>query len=155
MNALQQVARRSLWVGLGVAAILAAGCAGIAGRDRDSLTGNQEVPPVTTSASGIADITISLSKCPSSGSGANCPQVHGVVTTTGLAGTAAHIHMAPAGQNGPVIVALAKANENTWVVPPNTYISDAQYSAYWAGQFYVNVHSDAHKAGEIRAQLKP
>jgi CHRD domain-containing protein len=153
MNALRQAARRSLWVGVGVAAILAAGCAGIPGRDRDSLTGNQEVPPVTTSASGIADITVAMSRCPNSSS--NCPQVHGYVTTTGITATAAHIHMAAAGQNGPVVVALVKANENTWVVPGNAFISDAQYAAYGAGLFYVNVHSDANKAGEIRGQIKP
>jgi hypothetical protein len=155
MNALHQVARRSLWVGLGVAAILAAGCAGIPGRDRDSLTGNQEVPPVTTSASGTADITVSMFKCGSAASGGNCPQVFGVVLTSGITGTAAHIHMAAAGQNGPVVVALVKSGENSWVVPPNTYLTDAQYQAFAAGLLYVNVHSDANKAGEIRAQLKP
>lgn len=153
MNALQQLARRSLWVGLGVAAILAAGCAGIAGRDRDSLTGNQEVPPVTTSASGIADITVAMSRCPNGSS--NCPQAFGYVTTSGITATAAHIHMAAAGQNGPVVVSLVKSGENSWVVPPNIYLTDAQYQAFAAGLLYVNVHSDANKAGEIRAQLKP
>jgi hypothetical protein len=34
-------------------------------------------------------------------------------------------------------------------------LSDAQYKALKAGDLYVNVHSDAHKGGEIRGQLKP
>jgi hypothetical protein len=36
-----------------------------------------------------------------------------------------------------------------------TVLTDAQYQAYLAGNFYVNVHSDAYKGGEIRAQLRP
>ena len=34
--------------------------------------------------------------------------VSGSVTTTGVAGTMAHIHQAAAGQNGPVIIPLTK-----------------------------------------------
>ncbi len=155
MKTLRLVVRRSLWVGVGAAAVLTAACAGMSNKGPTTLSGGQEVPAVTTNASGITDISVSWFKCPSAMSSANCPTVYGAVTTSGIAATAAHIHQGAAGQNGPVIVTLVKTDDNAWSVPAGTTLSDAQYAAYWAGQLYVNVHSDANKTGEIRAQLKP
>ena len=74
---------------------------------------------------------------------------------TGLAGTMAHIHMAPAGKNGPVIVPLVKSGDSTWSVPPGAKLTPEQLKAYQAGDLYVNVHTEANKGGEIRSQLKP
>ena len=124
---------------------LLAGCSGMMMMgQKQALSGDQEVPPVMTSASGTGNITI-----------ASDMSVTGGVTTTGMAGTAAHIHMAVAGKNGPVIVPFTKTGDNQWSVPTGAKLTDAQYKAYLAGELYVNVHSDAHKGGEIRAQLKP
>ena len=110
-----------------------------------TLSGAEEVPPVTTSASGSGTITVKDDK-----------SVSGSVTTTGVAGTAAHIHMGAKGRNGPVIVPLTKSSDgNTWTVPEGRTLTDAQYEAYKAGNLYVNVHSAAFKGGEIRGQLKP
>jgi hypothetical protein len=109
-----------------------------------SLSGSEAVPPVTTSASGSGTITIG-----------DDHSVSGSVTTAGIAGTAAHIHMAAAGQNGPVAVPLAKSGDNGWAVAPGAKLTDAQYEAFKAGNLYVNVHSAAHPGGEIRGQLKP
>ncbi|MBP6017900.1 MAG: CHRD domain-containing protein [Burkholderiaceae bacterium] len=108
------------------------------------LSGTHEVPAVTTSAQGNGTITIGEDKT-----------VSGSVTTSGVVGTMAHIHEAAAGQNGPVIIPLEKKGDNEWVVPANAKLTDAQYQAYKAGNLYVNVHSDAHKGGEVRDQLKP
>ena len=110
-----------------------------------ALSGAEEVPPVHTSASGDGRITVK-----------DDHTVSGSVTTKGLNGTAAHIHAGARGQNGPFIVPLAKgADGNTWSVASGAKLSDAQYQAYKAGNLYVNVHTAAHKGGEIRAQIKP
>jgi len=108
------------------------------------LTGDEEVPPVKTAASGAGSFNISSDK-----------SVSGSITTTGVEGTAAHIHEGPAGKNGPVIVPLTKGANNTWSVAPGAKLTDTQYESYKAGNLYVNVHSAANKGGEIRAQLKP
>lgn len=108
-----------------------------------TLSGSEENPPVTTSASGSGTVTINADMTVSVN-----------ITTTGIAATAAHIHMAPAGQNGPVIVPFVR-NGDTWGVAPGAKLTEAQYAAYKAGNLYVNVHSKAHPGGEIRAQIRP
>ena len=67
----------------------------------------------------------------------------------------AHIHEAATGQNGPVIVPLSKTADNVWSVPQGAKLSAAQMQSFKDGNLYVNVHSAANKAGEIRSQLKP
>ncbi|NGM86845.1 CHRD domain-containing protein [Parapusillimonas sp. SGNA-6] len=109
-----------------------------------TLSGANEVPAVTTSAKGSGTITVG-----------DDMSVKGSVKTSGITATMAHIHEAPAGKNGPVIIPLEKKGDNEWAVPANAKLTDAQYKAYKAGNLYVNVHSDAHKGGEIRDQLKP
>ena len=79
----------------------------------------------------------------------------GSVVTTGMKATAAHIHQAAAGKNGPVAIPLEKKSDDEFAVPAGARLTDAQYQALKAGNLYLNVHSDAHKDGEIRAQLKP
>ncbi|MFN7123192.1 MAG: CHRD domain-containing protein [Hydrogenophaga sp.] len=61
----------------------------------------------------------------------------------------------PASQNGPVTVPFTKTGDNTCVVPAGAKLTPAQLAACNMGSFYVNVHSNANKGGEIRAQLKP
>ena len=67
----------------------------------------------------------------------------------------AHVHAGAAGANGPVIIPLTKTAEGVWSVPPGTKLSAEQLKAYQAGGLYVNVHTEANKGGEIRAQLMP
>jgi hypothetical protein len=40
-------------------------------------------------------------------------------------------------------------------VPAGRKLTEAQMAQLKAGDLYVNVHSNAHKGGEIRAQLEP
>jgi CHRD domain-containing protein len=107
-----------------------------------SLTGAEEVPPVSTAAKGSGSFRV-----------ADDGTVTGSVTTEGMQGTMAHIHQAAKGQNGPVIVPLAKSG-NTYSVPEGKKLTPAQMDALKAGNLYVNVHSDKNKGGEIRAQLQ-
>lgn len=106
------------------------------------LTGANEVPPVTTSASGDGAISI-----------AEDGTVSGSVTTKGVQGTAAHIHMAAAGNNGPVIVPFTKEGD-TYKAPAGAKLNADQLKAFKSGDLYVNVHSAANPNGEIRGQLK-
>ena len=108
------------------------------------LSGDQEVPAVTTSATGTSTIAVAADK-----------SVKGAVTTTGVEGIAAHVHVAAPGKIGPPIITLTKTADNVWSVPAGATLTDAQYASYKAGDLYVNVHSAANKGGEIRAQLKP
>lgn len=128
----------------GMLAALALAGAAVAADVKVTLSGSEEVPAVTTSASGTGTITIKDDKT-----------VTGSVTTKGVVGTAAHIHLAPAGKNGPPVITLSKKSENEWTVPEGAKLTDEQYAAYKAGNLYVNVHSAANKGGEIRGQLKP
>jgi len=109
-----------------------------------NLAGSQEVPPVMTSASGIGSIIV-----------APDGSVSGTITTTGIEGTMAHIHEAPMGQNGPVIVPFTKTADNVWSAPAGAKLTDAQLQSLKSGNLYLNVHSATYKPGEIRAQLKP
>jgi hypothetical protein len=109
-----------------------------------SLTGAEEVPPVTTSATGSGTIKINDDKT-----------VSGSVTTKGVEGVAAHIHVGATGKNGPPAITLQQSSPGVWTVPAGSKLSDDQYAKFKAGELYVNVHSAANKGGEIRGQLKP
>ncbi|HVC10056.1 MAG TPA: CHRD domain-containing protein [Burkholderiales bacterium] len=138
--------KRYLWAGVAGAALLLAACAEMpwSAGTHVTLSGAQEVPPVMTGASGSATITVAADHA-----------VSGSVTTSGIRGIAAHIHQGAPGKNGPVIIPLTMTSENTWEVPAGAKLSNAQYAAYKAGDLYVNVHSEAHRGGEIRGQIKP
>jgi hypothetical protein len=112
---------------------------------RAALNGSQENPPVTTAASGAATLVLDP----------RTRMLTGSVTTSGVAGTAAHIHTGAAGSNGGVAIALAETagGSGVWNVPANTTLSDAQVASLRSGGLYANVHSAAHAGGEIRGQL--
>ncbi|MET3119554.1 hypothetical protein AAKU64_003794 [Undibacterium sp. GrIS 1.8] len=115
-----------------------------AGETKVSLVGAEETPAVKTTAKGAGSITVNNDK-----------SVSGVVTTTGLSGTMAHIHLGAAGKKGPPIITLVKSGEGSWSVPSGSVLTDDQYASYKAGNLYVNVHTAENKDGEIRGQLKP
>ena len=109
-----------------------------------TLSGAQEVPAVNTTARGNGTIKVG-----------DDGAVSGSVTTSGVAGTAAHIHSGAAGKNGPVIVPLQKGSDGGWALAPAAKLNPDQLKMFKAGELYVNVHSMAHPDGEIRGQLTP
>lgn len=130
-----------------IASLAVAACASMAssgGHKVDlKLTGAEEVPAAPVAGSATGSFVIA-----SDGS------VTGSVTTEGVQGTMAHIHMGERGKNGPVIIPLVK-NGDTYSAPPGAKLSDAQMQAFKDGKLYVNVHTAQHKGGEVRAQLQP
>ncbi len=113
------------------------------GAHKVSLTGAEEVPPVGTQAKGSGSFRVK-----------DDGTVTGSVSTSGVAGTMAHIHMADKGKNGPVIVPLTK-NGDTYSVPDGKKLTADQMKAFKEGRLYMNVHSAANKGGGIRAQFQP
>jgi CHRD domain len=148
MKATTRTLRRSLCIGAGSLALLLAGCGGgMMMADKGvhvDLGGSQEVPAVMVDGTGSGSIMVA-----SDGS------VSGSVTTTGVDGIMAHIHQGAVGQNGPVIIPLKKTAPNVWSVPDGAKLNAAQMAAYKKGDLYVNVHTAAHRSGEVRGQIIP
>jgi Cu/Zn superoxide dismutase len=107
-----------------------------------TLNGIQEVPPVTTTASGTGAFTMT-----------NAGGLLYTITVNGLSGaiTAAHFHLGAAGTAGPVIQAITFSG--TTAVGTWAPLADSIVAALYAGRIYVNVHTAANPGGEIRGQV--
>ena len=108
-----------------------------------ALRGSQEVPSNASTAIGAGTLLIN----PSS------RQLSAVVATSGIVGTAAHIHPAAPGVNGPILVPLAETSPGSGIWTATATLNEDQFSTLQAGNMYFNVHSAALPAGEIRGQL--
>lgn len=107
-----------------------------------NLSGTNEVPAVTTDASGSGLVSILVDH-----------SVTAKITMKGMNATAANIHEGAAGTNGPVIIAFTKTGDNEFTVPEGAKLTDAQWVDYEKGKLYLNVQSTKHPRGEVRAQL--
>jgi CHRD domain len=113
------------------------------------LTGAQSTPPVDSSGKGTAELTYD-------------PATRVVtwnITYSGLSSpaTMAHFHgPAKAGQNAPPVIWLSKQGS-----PPanpmtgSATLTPEQAKQFSDGEWYVNLHTQAHPAGEIRGQVVP
>ncbi len=111
------------------------------------MSGEQEVPAVDTAASGHASLTFDES--------AGLLTIH--ANASGLDdASAAHLHLAYAGTNGPVEFGLTQdgSDPGHWFAEEQI-LTAAQLDAVLAGQTYVNIHSPANPGGEIRGQVIP
>jgi hypothetical protein len=120
-----------------------------------TLSGQDEVPPTNSQATGIAEFTVMGD---SVGYTVNASNMQGV--------TAGHIHSGKQGENGPVVVTLFKndspSNEvsETGSITPDKLegpmagkqLTDLA-SAMSNGDTYVNIHTEQNPNGEIRGQL--
>ena len=131
---------------------------------RAHLSGDQEVPPVETNATGQA--TFQLSR---DGESLSYRLIVANIENVRMA----HIHRAPAGANGPVVVWLYPSGPPAQVIPGRTdgilqtgiitkdnlvgqleglELSDL-VKLMKDGETYVNVHTVQYPPGEIRGQI--
>jgi CHRD domain-containing protein len=126
------------------------------------MSGDQEVPPVDTTATGKTTFRTSN----------NDTSMKYKVNITGFSNaSAAHIHLGKAGANGDVIVDLLtgmKKNPTKVGMAIRGNITDSSLTgpmqgktitdlitAINSGDTYVNVHTQSHPDGEIRGQIQP
>jgi hypothetical protein len=134
----------------GVAATALAGC-GMMGTSSDltrfsgAMNAASEVPPNMTRGSGTAEASLDRSN--------NVLKYK--ITYSGLSGpaTMAHFHgPAPAGANAGVVVPFANAASP---IEGSAILTPAQAADLNSGKWYVNIHTAANPAGEIRGQMLP
>ncbi len=108
-----------------------------------SLNGKSEVPPNASAATGSVTATYDDASKKLTWKG----------SYSGLSGpaTAAHFHgPAGAGKNAGVMVPISPSGP---AFEGSATLNDAQAKALMDGDLYVNIHTAANKAGEIRGQL--
>ena len=140
-----RIALRSNVASLAAVAVLAFAPAAFAEMQHYTaeLKASSEVPPNTSKATGSLDATYDTAS----------KKLTYTATYSGLTGpaTAAHFHgPAPTGKNAGVAVPISP---NASPFQGSATLTDAQAADLMAGQWYVNIHTAANKAGEIRGQL--
>jgi hypothetical protein len=109
-----------------------------------SLAAAQEVPPNDSAGTGAVTITYDTGSKKLAWDG----------TYSGLSGpaTAGHFHgPADPGKNAGVVIPITDAKTSPFKGTAD--LTDAQAADLMAGKWYVNIHTDAHKGGELRGQV--
>ncbi len=111
------------------------------------LNGAQEVPAVTTTAIGLANLKLNTT----------LDTLTYDIVLNGLAGqaTGAHIHMGAVGVSGGVIYDMSSDINGNRItgIATGAAITNSFLSDLLKGNFYVNVHNNANPNGEIRGQI--
>jgi hypothetical protein len=119
------------------------------------LSGQEEVPPVDTQATGMTEFT------------PNGENVNYVINATNIKNvTEGHIHSGEKGKNGPIVVTLFMSEPNKNEVNQKGTITADKLkgpmegksmsdltAAMKNGSTYANIHSDQKPNGEIRGQI--
>lgn len=132
-----------------IAALAIAGCGAMSMSSRTTsmtarIAAENEVPPTASTGSGT--LTASFDK--------DTNTLSWTVTYSGLTGpaTAAHFHgPAVKGQNAGVVVPFTGSLASP--IQGSAKLTDAQIGDLMAGKWYVNVHTEKNKGGEIRGQV--
>jgi CHRD domain len=159
---------------LGVGTVAAAADGGGGDRTRETLTGYEEVPALSTP--GVGEFRANVSR--------SGDEIRYRLTFSGLEtdATQAHIHFENRTNNGPIVVFLctnlgngpagtqacpAAGGTITGTITADDVTAGGEAQGLAAGEFeefvdairagatYVNVHSTGRPNGEIRAQLEP
>jgi hypothetical protein len=119
-----------------------------------TLSGQEEVPPTNSQATGMAEFTVTGENAEYSVNASNIQDV-----------TAGHIHSGKQGENGPIVVTLFKNDSPTNEVSETGSITADKLEGPMAGkqltdlvtamnngETYVNIHTEQNPNGEIRGQ---
>lgn len=111
-----------------------------------AMVGTNEVPSLTTTATGVAWLRMTADK-----------KLYSKITVTNLESndtlSVAHIHGAAAGSNGSVLQLLCSSVADFGTKKTVT-LSDANATSLKTAPVYVNAHSKLHPAGIIRGQIR-
>jgi CHRD domain len=107
-----------------------------------AMNAGTEVPPNSSAGTGTLTATYDTASKKLSWKG----------SYSGLTGpaTAAHFHTGEPGKNGGVALPITP---NASPFEGSATLTDAQAADLLAGKWYVNVHTEANKGGEIRGQV--
>jgi hypothetical protein len=128
-----------------IAVLLSTGAQADTVKLRAALDASQEVPPTDSKGKGVADLTYDTTS----------KVLTWTITYDGLTGSvvAAHFHgPADAGKNAGVVVPIGQGALASPLAGKAT-LTDEQATELLAGRWYVNLHTAANKAGEIRGQV--
>jgi CHRD domain len=113
------------------------------------LNGAQCVPPVDTTGSGTAELTYDPAT----------RVVTWKISYTGLSSPTTMVHFhgpAAEGKNAPPVIWLStQGSPPTNPITGSATLTPDQAKQFSAGEWYINVHSQSHPAGEIRGQVVP
>lgn len=114
---------------------------------RATLSGEQEVPPVTTLASGNGVVTLNE----------NDSTITAFVNVADApTANAGHIHEGTVGNNGGVVITLLQDMDNAGTFSASAEaVTAEQIGALKAGGMYFNIHTPENPGGEIRGQIQP
>lgn len=117
----------------------------IRGGSGTALSGSEEVPPADPDGFGFAVVTFDPDR------GRVC---YFLAVANIAPSTAAHIHEAPRGVNGPVVIHLTPPTSGSSSGCTDTSIPVVQRLLANPSGFYVNVHNAQYPGGAVRGQLR-
>ena len=110
-----------------------------------TLDGAQQSPVVTTDGKGTASLTFDT----------ETKKLEWTIEYSGLSSppAAGHFH-GPADKGANAGVAIPFTGDLASPIKGETTLTDEQAETLLAGKYYINLHTPAHKGGEIRGQVE-